>query len=88
MIVDSQGILNRDRPDIFMRRAEFVDKWRLCQITNAAGRTGGIAEAMAGADAVIALSKPGPGTILPEICRTHSMYLTMLCSGPIRLRYR
>ena len=59
MIVDSQGILNRDRQDIFMRRAEYVDKWRLCQITNAEGRKGSIAEALAGADAVIALSKPG-----------------------------
>ena len=43
-----------------------MDKWRLCQITNAAGRTGGIAEALVGADVCIAVSKPGPGTILPE----------------------
>ena len=34
-MVDSKGILHRDRQDIFMRRAEYVDKWRLCQITNA-----------------------------------------------------
>ncbi len=44
IVVDSQGILHRDRQDIYMRRAEFVDKWRLCQITNAKGRKGGIAE--------------------------------------------
>ena len=30
----------RKRQDIFMRRAEFVDKWRLCQITNAGGPPG------------------------------------------------
>jgi len=49
-----------------MRRNEYVDKWRLCQITNKDGRQGGVAEALEGADVVIALSKPGPGTILPE----------------------
>ena len=65
-VVDSQGILHDERKDVFMRRAEYVDKWRLCQMTNAEGRTGGIAEALVGADVCIALSKPGPGTILPE----------------------
>ena len=65
-VVDSQGILHDGRKDVFMRRAEYVDKWRLCQMTNVEGRTGGIAEALAGADVCIALSKPGPGTILPE----------------------
>ena len=39
-VVDSQGILHDKRQDIFMRRAEYVDKWRLCQITNAEGRHG------------------------------------------------
>jgi malate dehydrogenase (oxaloacetate-decarboxylating) len=65
-MVDSRGILHRDRTDIEMRRSEFVDKWRLCQITNAEGRTGGIAEAMRGADVVVALSTPGPDTIRKE----------------------
>jgi malate dehydrogenase (oxaloacetate-decarboxylating) len=40
-----------------------VDKWRLCGVTNATGIHGGIPEAMKGADVVIALSKPEPGTI-------------------------
>ena len=30
-VVDTKGILNQDRKDIEMRKAEFVDKWRLCQ---------------------------------------------------------
>jgi len=65
-MVDSKGILGPDRGDLEMRRAEYVDKWRLCQITNKDNRQGGIAEAMEGVDVVIALSRPGPGIIKPE----------------------
>ena len=65
-VCDSQGILHPGRRDIEARKIEFVDKWRICQMTNAEGRTGGPAEAMRGTDVCIALSKPGPGTILPE----------------------
>ncbi len=63
---DSKGILHPEREDIAQRKIEFVDKWRICQRSNAEGRRGGPAEAMRGADVCIALSKPGPGTILPE----------------------
>jgi malate dehydrogenase (oxaloacetate-decarboxylating) len=63
---DSKGILHPEREDIAQRKIEFVDKWRICQRSNAEGRRGGPAEAMLGADVCIALSKPGPGTILPE----------------------
>jgi len=68
-VVDSKGILHKGRSDIELRKAEFVDKWKMCQSTNAEGRQGGIPEAMKGADVVIALSKPGPGTLLPEWIR-------------------
>jgi len=60
-MVDSKGILGKHRKDIEMRKAEYVDKWRLCQITNAERRQGGIPEAMKGVDVVIGLSKSGPG---------------------------
>jgi len=66
IMVDSQGILGMHRKDIEARKTEYVQKWKLCQITNAEGLQGGIAEAMKGADVVNALSKPGPGTIKPE----------------------
>ncbi|MBM2842652.1 MAG: bifunctional malic enzyme oxidoreductase/phosphotransacetylase [Anaerolineales bacterium] len=65
-VVDSKGILHKGRSDVELRKAEFVDKWKMCQSTNAEGRLGGIPEAMKGADVVVALSKPGPGVILPE----------------------
>jgi malate dehydrogenase (oxaloacetate-decarboxylating) len=63
---DSRGILHPGREDIAQRKIEFVDKWRICQHSNAAQRRGGPAEAMCGADLCIAASRPGPGTILPE----------------------
>jgi malate dehydrogenase (oxaloacetate-decarboxylating) len=66
MMVDSRGILGRGRADIYARRAEYVDKWRLCETTNVEGREGGIAEALRGADVCLACSQPGPGTIRPE----------------------
>lgn len=70
LMVDSKGILGKHRKDVADRKAEFVQKWRLCQITNDGELQGDIAEALRGADAVIALSQPGPGTIKPEWVRT------------------
>ncbi|HDD56119.1 MAG TPA: NADP-dependent malic enzyme [Chloroflexi bacterium] len=64
--VDSKGILGKYREDIEAQKDQYVDKWRLCQSTNAEGRTGGIGDAMRGVDVVIALSKPGPDVIKPE----------------------
>jgi malate dehydrogenase (oxaloacetate-decarboxylating) len=63
---DSKGLLHPGRKDIEARKIEYVDKWRICQKSNAEGRIGGPADAMRGTDLCIALSKPGPGTILPE----------------------
>ncbi|UCD98640.1 MAG: NADP-dependent malic enzyme [Chloroflexota bacterium] len=65
-MVDSKGILGMHRKDLEMRKAEYVDKWHLCQITNAEGRQGNIPDAMKGVDVVVALSRSGPGVILPE----------------------
>ncbi len=63
---DSRGILTVDRKDLRSNRNDYPEKWSLAEMTNADGRTGGIAEALEGADVVISLSTPGPGTILPE----------------------
>ncbi len=68
-MVDSKGILHKGRTDIEMRKTEFVDKWKLCQTTNAEQRTGGIKEALVGADVCIALSTPGPDVIQKEWVR-------------------
>jgi malate dehydrogenase (oxaloacetate-decarboxylating) len=83
-MVDSKGILGKHRKDLEIRKAEYVDKWRLCRITNAEGREGGVAEAMKGVDVVIALSKPGPGTLLPEWVRTMNKdAIIFACANPV-----
>jgi malate dehydrogenase (oxaloacetate-decarboxylating) len=81
---DSKGVLHPERDDIAQRKIEFVDKWRICQQSNAEGRRGGPAEAMRGADVCIALSKPGPGTILPEWVRGMAEdAIVFACANPI-----
>ncbi|OGO67852.1 MAG: malate dehydrogenase [Chloroflexi bacterium RBG_19FT_COMBO_62_14] len=83
-VVDSKGILHKGRKDIELRKAEFVDKWKMCLSTNADGRQGGPAEAMQGADVVIALSKPGPGTILPEwVSGMAKGAIVFACANPV-----
>ncbi len=83
-VVDSKGILHRGRKDLELRKAEYVDKWNFCQTTNEEGREGGIAEALEGADVVIALSSPGPGTIQPEwIEKMAEDAIVFACANPV-----
>jgi malate dehydrogenase (oxaloacetate-decarboxylating) len=83
-MVDSKGILGTHRRDLELRKAEYVDKWRLCQITNAEGRQGGIPDAMKGVDVVIGLSRSGPGVILPEWVETMADdSIVFACANPV-----
>jgi malate dehydrogenase (oxaloacetate-decarboxylating) len=83
-MVDTKGILGKHRKDLELRRHEFVDKWRLCQITNAEGREGDIPDAMRGADVVIALSRSGPGVIQPEWVSTmNKNAILFACANPV-----
>jgi malate dehydrogenase (oxaloacetate-decarboxylating) len=66
LLVDSKGILHSGREDLEADKARNPYKWQYAVETNAEGRTGGIAEAVAGSDVLIAASKPGPGTIRKE----------------------
>lgn len=83
-VVDSKGILHKKREDLELRKAEFVDKWKFCQITNEEGRSGGIPEALEGADVVVALSRPGPGTIQPEwVEKMGRDAIVFACANPV-----
>jgi malate dehydrogenase (oxaloacetate-decarboxylating) len=83
-MVDSKGILGTHRRDLELRKAEYVDKWHLCQTTNAEGRQGGIAEAMKDVDVVIGLSRSGPGVILPEWVATMADdAIVFACANPV-----
>jgi len=66
IVVDSRGILHKDRGDRETLQTKYREKWELCLKTNAEGIKGDIPEAMRGADVLIAASKPGPGTIKKE----------------------
>ncbi len=84
IMVDSRGILNKNRRDIELRKAEFVDKWRLCQITNEEQREGGIPEALKDADVVSALSTPGPDVLKKEwIAAMAKDAIVFACANPI-----
>jgi malate dehydrogenase (oxaloacetate-decarboxylating) len=67
-----------------MRKAEFKDKWKLCNITNAEGREGDIPDAMKDVDVLIALSKSGPGVIQPEWIKTMKKdAVVFACANPV-----
>lgn len=84
IIVDSKGILHPGRKDLEQEQGQYIDKWKLCQITNAERRTGGIAEALRGVDVCIALSKPGPGVIQPDWIKGMAQdAIVFACANPI-----
>jgi malate dehydrogenase (oxaloacetate-decarboxylating) len=81
---DSKGTLHPGRGDIEERQEEFADKWRICNETNAERIVGGVAEAMRGADVMIAFSEPGPGTIKPEWVKGMAKdAMVFPCANPI-----
>ncbi len=68
-LVDQKGILHAERDDVDELSVRHPWKYRLALKTNGGGRTGGLAEAIAGADVVLAASTPVPGTLRPEHVR-------------------
>ncbi|MBN2543502.1 NADP-dependent malic enzyme [bacterium] len=82
IMVDSTGILHKGRDDL--KTPGNKEKWHACEITNAEGRTGGISEAMAGADICVALSTPGPGIIKPEwVSKMAKDAIVFACANPV-----
>lgn len=84
IVADSKGILHPGRKDIEERKDEYRDKWRLCQITNQEGRTGGIDRALEDVDVCLALSKPGPGVIKSEwVNNMNEAAIVFACANPV-----
>jgi len=84
IFVDSKGILHSNRTDLEQKQVENPYKWDLCQRTNPEKRTGGIAEALKGADVCISLSKSGPDTIKPEWMKAMAKdAIAFTCANPI-----
>jgi malate dehydrogenase (oxaloacetate-decarboxylating) len=81
IMVDSKGTLHKGRTDI---PPEYKEKRRFSQITNAEQRKGNIAEAMEGADAVVALAKSGPDVIKKEWAKKMAKDgILFACANPI-----
>jgi len=84
IFVDSNAILHTGRTDLEEKQNENPYKWDLCQRTNPDKRTGGILEALKGADVCISLSKSGPNTIKPEwIKGMANDAIVFTCANPI-----
>ena len=81
IMVDSKGTLHKGRTDI---TKEYKEKLRFCQITNQEQLKGNIAEAMEGADAVVALAKSGPDVIKKEwVKKMAKDAIIFACANPI-----
>ncbi len=68
-LVDHTGILHAERDDVDELSVRHPWKYRLALQTNGGGRTGGLAQALDGADVLVAASTPVPGTVRPEHVR-------------------
>ncbi len=73
IMVDSKGIINRDRKDL---EKKYPEKWELALKTNKNNIKGGPEVAFNGADVVVGASKPGPGTIKKE-------WIKLMAKNPI-----
>jgi len=67
IMLDSKGILNRERTEL---EEEYHAKWQISLKTNSEGRTGGLREAVKGVDVLIAMSTPGPGVVPKDLVST------------------
>jgi malate dehydrogenase (oxaloacetate-decarboxylating) len=80
---DSRGTLHRNRSDLERQQQEYREKWMVCQETNPEGVTGGIQEALRGADVCIAFTRPLLGLIKAEWVRGMARdAIVFACANP------
>jgi len=83
VVCDTRGTLHRNRGDMEQLRTEFPEKWAVCQETNPEAITGGIENALRGADVCIAFSSSGPGVIEPAWIRAMAKdAIVFACANP------
>ncbi|MCL2145034.1 MAG: NADP-dependent malic enzyme [Endomicrobia bacterium] len=81
IMTDSKGTLHKGRTEL---KVSHPEKWEMCLETNANCVHGYIKEAMENADAVIALSTPGPGVIKKEwISAMAKNPIVFVCANPV-----
>ena len=82
ILFDEKGTLHNQRED-YQSNPLFYRQWELCQQTNLE-RVLTAEEAFAGADVVVALSKPGPDTLKPEwISKMADKAIVFACANPV-----
>jgi malate dehydrogenase (oxaloacetate-decarboxylating) len=82
VLADTKGVIYAGRKDI--KKEDDPWKYELSQKTNSEGRKGDMIEAFKGVDAVVAASKPGPGTIRKEWVSTMAKNsIVFACANPI-----
>jgi len=81
-VFDTKGGLHSGREDIKDDKKNYR-KWELCEKTNP-GKVSDIAEAIKGADVLIALSSPGPNTVRREWIRSMAdKAIVFACANPV-----
>jgi len=82
--VDSKGILHRDRSDRDILQAKYKEKWDLCLKTNEKQIKGDVPDAIKGADVLVSVSTPGPGTIRKQWIKTMANdAIVFACANPV-----
>lgn len=83
IMYDSKGPLHKKRADI-KQNPSLKEKWNICQTTNEYEFDAPIWDALKGADVLIALSKPGPGTVKKEWLRKMAKdSIVFVCANPV-----
>lgn len=83
IMYDSKGPLHKKRVDI-KQNPSLKEKWNICQTTNEYEFDAPIWDALKGADVLIALSKPGPGTVKKEWLRKMAKdSIVFVCANPV-----
>jgi len=83
VMFDSKGALHKNRDDIKNNKT-LGEKWRTCQVTNEKNIDKPIWDVIKGTDVLIALSKPGPGTVKKEwISNMAKDAIVFVCANPI-----
>lgn len=84
VVCDTKGILHPGRADLDEAQALYPEKWEIARSSNVERKSGGIAEALAGADICLAFSAPGPGTIKPDwIAGMAGRPIVFACANPV-----
>ncbi|HSG29479.1 MAG TPA: NADP-dependent malic enzyme, partial [Candidatus Krumholzibacterium sp.] len=82
VMCDSKGIIHKGREADLAEK--YKEKWEMAQITNGENLTGEPADAIRGADVLIALSTPGPDTVKPEWIKSMAKdSIVFVCANPI-----